>query len=89
MRLLLAVMLVAQVVVAPPHPDPYPKGQFCTPKGIMVDGYQTADHPCSCKRMAQDCDEGSEVAEDAKCNQWCHKDHCGCPVSCPEGHHAH
>lgn len=35
--LLVAIVLAQTVQQPPPHPDPYPKGQFCTPRGIIAD----------------------------------------------------
>ena len=69
------------------HPEPYPEGVFCTPLGDSVHGIQTADHPCSCKRMDYDPICEGDPIEDRACMQYCTKAHCRCPILCmtPDG----
>ena len=75
-------VLIALVAVFQ-EPTEYPPGYYCSPQGTISDN-KVIDpaHPCICKRMdhSEDCD-GLPI-EDAMCMQWCHKDHCGCPVTC-------
>lgn len=85
-KALLLTLLLMGVVAQ--EPDEYPAGSFCTPKGDVVNHLQTPDHPCHCAKMydRQPNDpycETSPVRESRDCKQWCHSDHCGCPVDCP------
>lgn len=69
-------------VVEPPE---LPPGEFCaTPEH----GSNPA-HPCACQRHCQDVPKDGEdanngtvttVVEDPQCKQYCHKEHCHCPV---------
>ena len=83
--LLLATFLVA---TAQERPEP-PAGWACTPRGMVKDGQQTNDHPCSCKRMDHSDDCEGVPLEDPVCEVYCHKEHCQCPVMCamPETEH--
>ena len=80
--LALAVVLGVTGGLLRQHPDPYPMGWFCTPKGTVKAGKQTTDHPCACKRMDSDPQCEGTPAEDPVCQQFCHRQHCGCPVIC-------
>jgi hypothetical protein len=66
------------------EPDVFPPGWTCTPRGIVKNGTPTADAPCACHRMnhSDSCDEPEKDVEDPGCTQYCHKEHCGCPVTC-------
>lgn len=70
------------------EPPIYPEGMYCTPRGDVVQGVQTPDHPCRCKRMADPEDSCETVRESSECLQWCHKEHCKCPIACesPKAH---
>lgn len=82
MRWAALVFLVAWQVQEPP---PYPAGWYCTPRGTLKGSQQTQEHPCHCKRMADPATSCETMtAEDPKCQQWCHKESCRCPVSCEE-----
>ena len=80
--LITAILLLT--VQVPAEPPEYPQGWYCTPKGDVAEGIKTPDHPCACKRMYAD--EACELnpTHDAACKQFCHENHCGCPVACPE-----
>ena len=59
------------------EPPEFPQGEFCE-----MD--PNAAHPCSCRAM-DSCDkpaegQGQGPTENKECKQWCHKDHCHCPV---------
>lgn len=84
MRFLLAPLLLLAVAQVPEPPE-LPPGQFCE---HVERGRQPA-HPCACQRECQPNteigDDGKPhetitVHEDAQCKQYCHKDHCHCPV---------
>lgn len=67
----------------------YPDGQFCSPKGDIIGGFQTLDHPCHCHRV--DYDEFCEgtPTHDQVCQQYCSERHCACPITCdPQTHGA-
>lgn len=66
----------------PRHPDPYPEGWFCTPRGTYKNGQQTTEHPCRCQRMDHDPQCEGLPIEDLRCEQWCHAKHCNCPIKC-------
>lgn len=78
--------IIAQQI--PVEPPIYPEGTLCTPNGDNVHGLQTPDHPCMCARMSHGTDCESDVHEDAACKQFCHAQHCGCPLLCgaPDDH---
>ena len=67
------------------HPEEYPQGWFCTPKGTVKHGQQTPDRPCHCVRMDYDTHCEGVPTESSLCLQWCHKQHCACPVTCAPG----
>lgn len=66
------------------EPPELPAGAFCSPRGVVSSDGHVMDgaHPCHCEHMthSKDCEGG--VEENNKCTQWCHKDHCHCPVMC-------
>lgn len=89
MRILLLTFallgVAAQTTVEPPV---LPPGQFCE---HPVPGGPAPAHACSCHRECKDEDEYdvngeptgrtvTRVKEDAQCKQWCHADHCHCPL---------
>lgn len=82
----LALALLIFVGVAMQEPEELPPGHVCvTP--AQVKG--PTDHPCDCQRkcIVSEDENGKEsisVQEDAQCKQYCHKDHCSCPMKdCP------
>lgn len=92
---ILTFVLVALALSAKPHtqdqgpPEPHhnelPPGWFCTHEGMIKDGKQTDDHPCSCLRMSHDpqcCDDPSMITETPDCMSYCEKKTCACPVTC-------
>lgn len=81
--LAIAVLLSPQIIG---EPDIYPPGQFCNPAGV-VDGrghVLDEDHKCFCKKHDDDplCDGVVKTEVPSECKQWCHEDHCACPVVC-------
>ena len=99
--LLLTIMVVSLSVGQSQEPPEYPVGVSCSPKGDVVRGRQTTDHPCACKRHddvdADDPDaaakgrmcqagEATNPSHDAVCKQWCHEQHCSCPIACHTAH---
>jgi hypothetical protein len=85
--LFVALVLAFQVVQQQTEPEPYPPGWHCTPQGDVRNGQQTREHPCACKKMDHDVDCEGTPNEDPVCKQWCHKNHCGCPIACDgKGH---
>ena len=80
--------LTAQIVQGG-EPDEYPPDVLCSPKGDIFHGLQTPDHPCVCTRMAYTadpdgcCDANAPHKLDTRCKQFCHEQHCACPVICP------
>lgn len=86
MKYVLLAFLVG-FMVAQEEPAEYPEGTLCSPRGDIVQGQQTPDHPCACKNMGSSetsCEK--PVTNDPQCKQWCHEKHCGCPLTC-ESHH--
>lgn len=78
----------SQIVMNPDEPTIYPEGVYCTPAGDMFHGLQTPDHPCKCKNMLREDKDGCcdvKVTNDPVCKQWCHEEHCGCPMECIKG----
>lgn len=79
--LVLAFLLgVAIQVVEPPE---YAPGVLCSPGGDIVQGRQTPDHPCACKNMGDpqtSCEK--PTTNDPVCRQYCHEQHCACPLIC-------
>jgi hypothetical protein len=80
------LLLLALAVVAVEEPPALPPGQFCQ---HVVAGRQPPAHPCACQRECVDNieigDDGQphetiSVREDAQCKQYCHADHCHCPM---------
>lgn len=81
LALLLAVLTLAFQVAEPPE---YPDGWFCSPRGDIHNGTQTADYPCHCARMnhSDSCDDPKADSHDPGCGQFCHEQHCACPIAC-------
>jgi hypothetical protein len=81
MKFLFAVFLLFSVAVQ--EPPEYPPGHICV---YQSDVKSSNDHPCDCHRECKesiDEDSGSKsyyVQEDPQCKQYCHKDHCKCPL---------
>jgi hypothetical protein len=80
MKVLALLLLLAGVVVQ--EPDEYPPGHVCV-RAVDVKG--PTDHPCSCHRKCSDVADndghhGAVIVEDPQCQQYCHKEHCSCPV---------
>jgi hypothetical protein len=81
MKVLALVLLLAGVVAQ--EPEVYPPGHVCV-RAEQVRG--PADHPCSCHRRCENATDGdgtvtgTYVQEDPQCQQYCHKEHCACPV---------
>ena len=85
MRMLfLAGVLSVVVAFSGQEPPEYPDGMYCSPKGdITVNGQVLhPDHKCLCHREdhSQDCE--GEPTHDSQCKQWCHENHCRCPIMC-------
>ncbi len=84
MKTLALLLLLAGAVSQ--EPDVYPPGHVCV-RAVDVKG--PTDHACSCQRKcvpSEDSDGNQTVTiqEDNTCLQWCHKEHCSCPVKdCP------
>lgn len=78
----LIVLALALVALAAQEPAPYPDGAYCTPKGDLVNGLQTPDHPCACHRIDRDPTCEGRPIEDAICKQYCTPSHCGCEIHC-------
>lgn len=77
-----------QIVQGDPEPPEYPKGVYCSPKGDVAFGVQTADHPCHCQNMYRESEKGCcdvKVSLDSTCMQFCHEQHCSCPIVCIPG----
>jgi hypothetical protein len=72
---------------APQEPPEYPDGNFCTPKGDVVKGTQTPDHPCACHRVNRTEFCEGEPSHEPVCKQYCHERHCRCPVTCDTAGH--
>jgi hypothetical protein len=72
------------------EPPVLPPGKYCEHQ--MKGGAQPA-HPCNCQREClPNVEVGPDgkphqtvtVKEDPQCKQWCHADHCHCPMkNCP------
>lgn len=77
-----AYVMAGQVV----EPPVLPEGSFCTPAGTatsdghVIDGQPS--HQCHCQHMTHSKDCEGQVEEKSSCKQWCHKEHCHCPVVC-------
>ncbi len=78
-----AVLLLAAQTVEPPV---LPPGQFCE---HMTAANGKPPHPCACQRECKPDtsadDQGNlhdtvRIVEDPQCKQYCHADHCHCPV---------
>lgn len=82
MPVYLALLVVIGALLAIQEPPIYPPGWFCSPRGTIKNRELAPDHPCHCQRMASKADSCEHVTEDARCLQWCHVDHCACPVTC-------
>jgi hypothetical protein len=86
---MVAVAAMGSQVSRSTEPNEYPSGVYCTPHGDLYKGVQTPDHPCSCKNMFRQDDDGccdQRVTNDPVCMQWCHEQHCSCPKTCIAGH---
>ena len=82
MKVLTLALFVALALQEPPE---YPQYVYCSPHGIVSAGVVIdPDHPCHCARMnsSDDCDDPKMDTHDSHCNQWCHEDHCSCPIKC-------
>ena len=64
------------------EPPEYRDGTFCTPKGDLVGPLQTPNNPCVCRRVDHDPLCEGVPWKDQRCRQWCHEQHCACPVAC-------
>lgn len=78
----LFLIAAALVLIAVQEPEVYPPGHVCV-RAEQVRG--PADHPCECQRkcITSENEEGKEtisVQEDPQCKQYCHKEHCSCPM---------
>jgi hypothetical protein len=83
MKLLVLAFLVG-AVLAQGEPAEYPVGVFCSPAGDVAGGkIIAADHPCHCANMGDpqtSCE--TRTTNDPVCRQYCHEQHCRCPVQC-------
>lgn len=81
-ELLFAAVVAGLIFQGPTEPPEYPSGQFCSPVGDIVAGKPINDHACKCKRLdhSEQCD--GPASHDAVCKQWCHEQHCSCPIVC-------
>jgi hypothetical protein len=71
----LALLAAAAQSIEPPV---LPAGQFCA---HVTRANPRPAHPCGCQRHCSEGEGGDEaVVEDAQCKQYCHADHCHCPV---------
>lgn len=83
MRLALLFLTVALLAAQTPvEPPVLPEGQFCQHR---ADHGPAPAHPCACQRECKpsEDEDGHQtivVVEDAHCAQWCHKEHCHCPM---------
>lgn len=65
------------------EPDEYPPGHVCV-MPAQVKG--PTDHACTCHRRCENDTDGdgkvtgTYVKEDPQCKQYCHKEHCSCPL---------
>lgn len=83
MKSLLVAAVLALALVQQGEPPEFPAGWFCTPRGIVKNGKQSGEHPCHCKNMADpqtSCE--TRTTNDPQCSQWCHEQHCSCPIVC-------
>jgi hypothetical protein len=72
------------------EPPVLPAGKFCE---HQMKGAAAPAHPCNCQREClPNVEVGSDgkphetvtVKEDPQCKQWCHAEHCHCPMkNCP------
>lgn len=76
--------VVSVVIMQIEEPPVLPDGSFCTPAGIATTDGHVMDpaHPCHCEHMTTSTDCEGYVQENNRCTQYCHKDHCHCPVVC-------
>ena len=81
----LPFILVGFLVLQVPEPPELPPGEFCS----HVEHGSNPQHPCACQRECVDYntenEDGSQsthttVKEDSQCKQYCHKEHCHCPI---------
>lgn len=84
LALILALVAGGALGFLPQEPPEYPAGMFCTPLGDYVPGKgRTTDHPCHCKNMGDpqtSCEK--PTTNDPVCRQFCHEQHCSCPLAC-------
>ena len=74
----IVLLLAALTLVGGQEPKEFPPGVTCQRAGPPV------DHPCACHRICSDPTDPTSVVEDVNCKQYCHKEHCACPVEhCP------
>jgi hypothetical protein len=85
MRGMLSVIFAGFLILQVVEPPELPPGEFCS----HIENGNKPAHPCACHRECVDQhgeDEdgtqttGTVVKEDAQCKQYCHKEHCHCPV---------
>lgn len=80
----LALAFLVGVMLAQQEPPEYADGVFCSPAGVVAGGKVIdADHPCHCKNMGDPQDScETPTTNDPVCKQWCHEQHCSCPLTC-------
>jgi hypothetical protein len=76
------VLAVLALGAQRPEPPVLPPGQFCV--HVTRQNPRPA-HPCACQRecLPTEDEQGRQtvgVREDAQCTQYCHADHCHCPI---------
>ncbi len=83
---LMFFIMTVKVMSGAPQAEPkeLAQGLFCNPKGVVARNGLVIDpaHPCHCAHMTHSKDCEGAVEENAKCTQFCHKEHCHCPVTC-------